>query len=323
MQMGISKRILKSIQDDSLRMEKLSRFLNHLRQGTLIDRIAWEWRKRVKQSRSRWWKSQAGKREYSDVKIDRGVRIRLHFDSELSRAIYVDDFERKEREFLKAYLRTGDLFVDVGANIGLFSLIAARVIGPTGKVFAFEPTGRIYERFTDSVRLNGFQNISCFRLALSDRVGRQDFFVSKDGFDAWNSFARPVAGRSFEQEPVECETWDRFALAHNLLGRVAMMKLDVEGWETRVLAGAAQTLGRTDAPLLQVEFTDAVAASAGSSCKDLYRVLQDFGYRMFIYDQKRRELIHDPLRESYPYANLIATKSPDAANLRLRKGTVW
>jgi FkbM family methyltransferase len=304
-------------------MEKLSRFLNHLRRGTLFDRILWERRKRIKQERAQWWKSEIGKREYFDTKIDHGVRIRLHFDSELPRLIYVDDFERTEREFLKAYLRPGDLFVDVGANIGLFSLIAARLVGPSGKVYAFEPTGRIFERLANNVRLNGFNEISCFRLALSDQIGQQSLFISEDGFDAWNSFAHPIAGQSFEHERVDCETWDHFALKHSVLGRVAMMKLDVEGWENRVLSGAKETLSREDAPLLQIEFTDAAAASAGSSCKDLYHILEDFGYRMFIYDPRRRKLIPDPLRESYPYVNLIATKRPEEANLRLRRGTYW
>lgn len=306
-----------------LKMDMTSRVLSHIRQGTVTDRILWEWRKRRKQKRAAWWNAQIGKREYFDVTIERGVRIRLHFDSELSRLIYVNDFERTDREFLKAYLKPGDLFVDIGANIGLFSLLAAKLVGPSGNVYAFEPTGRIYERLAVNVRLNGFECVACYPLALSDHIGQQPLFISKDGFDAWNSFARPVAGQSFEHELVECETWDHFAIQHDLLGKVSMIKLDVEGWEIPVLSGAKETLSRADAPLLQVEFTDAVSASAGFSCKDTYQFLDDLGYRMFVYDAKRRELINDPLRETYPYLNLIATKRPKEASLRPKKGTVW
>lgn len=304
-------------------MEKLFRFLNHLRQGTLIERIAWGWRKRAKQKRLEWWNSQIGKCESFDTKIDHGVRIRLHFDSELSKLIYVNDFERTEREFLKAYLKPGDLFVDVGANIGLFSLVAAKLVGPSGRVYAFEPTGRIYERLAINRMLNGFECMACFRLALSDHIGQQSLFVSKDGFDAWNSFAHPVAGQSFDHELVGCETWDHFAIQHDLLGKVSMIKLDVEGWEIPVLSGAKETLAREDAPLLQVEFTDAVSQSAGFLCKDSYRMLEDFGYRMFLYDARTRELLHDPIREDYPYLNLIATKRPEEVAHKLQKGTIW
>jgi FkbM family methyltransferase len=300
-------------------MTKLSRFLNHLRRRTLMDRMLLEWRNRRKQKRADWWETQIGSREYFDVKIERGVRIRLHFDSELSRLIYVDDFERTEREFLKAYLRPGDVFVDVGANIGLFSLIAAPLVGPSGKVIAFEPTGRTYKRLLNNMRLNAFNNLSTFRLALSDHNGQQPFFASKDGFDAWNSFAQPVAGHSFEHEEVQCETWDRFALKHDLLGNVTMMKLDVEGWEAHVLAGGKNALSREDAPVLQVEFTDAVAAAAGTSCRELYQVLEDLGYRMFVYDPWKRQLLDDPIRESYPYVNLIASKNLENTNIRLRE----
>ena len=306
--------------DGQLKMGKGSRFLNHIRQRTVMDRILWEWRKRRKQKRATWWNAQKGKRDYCDVKVDRGVRIRLHFDSELARLIYVDDFERTERDFLKAYLRPGDIFVDVGANIGLFSLIAARLVGHSGKVYAFEPGGRTYERLTNNVNLNGFNNLSSFPLALSDQDGRQPFFVSKDGFDAWNSFAIPVAGESFEHEEVRCETWDHFASEHSLLGKVTMMKLDVEGWEVRVLSGAEQTLRREDAPLLQVEFTDSVAAAAGSSCKELYMLLEDLGYGMFVYDNRKNQLIHDPIRGNYPYLNLIVTKRPEEVARRLNYG---
>jgi hypothetical protein len=102
-----------------------------------------------------------------------------------------------------------------------------------------------------------------------------------------------------------------------------MMKLDVEGWESHVLAGAKQTLSRKDAPLLQVEFADAIAASAGSSCKQIYHMIEDFGYLLLTYDPRKKELIHDPLRESYPYLNLIATKRLDEINRRFRKGSLW
>jgi len=102
-----------------------------------------------------------------------------------------------------------------------------------------------------------------------------------------------------------------------LAGAVTMMKIDVEGWENRVLAGGSESLSRPDAPVLQVEFTDAAARSAGSSCRELYGMLESMGYRMFVFDPARRVLVADPIRESYPYANLIAAKEPGMVNARL------
>jgi FkbM family methyltransferase len=307
--------------DGQLKIEKGSRFLNHIRQRTVIDRMAVGVGKRRKQKRANWWNAQKGKRDYYDVKVDRGVRIRLHFDSELARLIYVDDFERTEREFLKAYLKPGDIFVDVGANIGLFSLIAARLVGPSGKVIAYEPARKTYEQLLTNVELNRLNNVQCFQLALSNKPGELPLHTSVDGFDAWNSFAHPIGGKSFRTEITQCVKWDEFADTQELIGKVSMMKIDVEGWESRVLEGARESFSREDAPLLQVEFTEEANTSAGFSCAHLYHLLEDLGYQMFIYDPTTKQLIFDSIRESYPYINLIATKNPQEANLKLREST--
>ena len=190
----------------------------------------------------------------------------------------------RNRIFLNHFLRPGDVFVDVGANIGLFTLIAASRVGPAGRVVAFEPTGVTYTRLVDNVRLNRFSNVNCVNSALSDHSGRLNLARSTDGFDAWNSFAEPTMGNTISYEQVEVIEWDRYARDHNLSGMVTMMKIDVEGWESRVLAGGKEVFARLDAPVLQVEFTDAAAKAAGSSCRSLYEFLESLGYRMFVYD---------------------------------------
>ena len=205
--------------------------------------------------------------------------MRLYPDDKLSELIYCDDFERQERDFLKAFLRPGDFFVDVGANIGLFTLIAAKYVGDRGRVYAFEPCLKTYRYLLANVRLNGFKNVSPYKAALSDETVERHMTVSLDGYDAWNSLAKPIDGTNFSTETVSCVTWDNFAGEHDLNGRVTMMKIDVEGWENRVLAGGYQNLSRADAPVLQVEFTQRAAESAGSSCTALYEALERFGYQ--------------------------------------------
>jgi hypothetical protein len=126
-------------------------------------------------------------------------------------------------------------------------------------------------------------------------------------------------GSTFSHEPVEAIEWDHYARAHNLSGTTTMMKIDVEGWESRVLAGGKEVFARPNAPVLQVEFTDAAAKAAGSSCRNLYDFLESLGYRMFLYDLAQRSLVREGLREQYPYVNLIAAKNPDFVNERLRR----
>jgi FkbM family methyltransferase len=286
----------------------------------ITDRLRFHWHRLGYYRRELRWACVAGQPRSFVVTIQPGLRMRLYTDSELCRLIYCRDFEATERTFLSDFLRPGDVFVDVGANIGLFTLIAAICVGPTGHVLAFEPTTVTFERLVDNVRLNDFQNVTTVKLALSDVNGQLDLVRSTDGFDAWNSFARPTMGKIFSKQCVDTAAWDQYAGQHDLAGAVAMMKIDVEGWESRVLAGGKEMFARMDAPVLQVEFTDEAARAAGSSCGDLYKTLERLGYRMFVYDSGMRALVPESMREEYPYVNLIAAKNPDAVNARVRSG---
>jgi FkbM family methyltransferase len=250
----------------------------------------------------------------------------LYFDSGLAKRIYGECFESVEREFLNAFLRSGDVFVDVGANTGLFALIAAHRVGPTGRVYAFEPCLATYQRLVDNVQANGFANVRCHRLALSDRNGVARMNVSIEGFDGQNSLAPPTVGGTFSVETVTCTTWDSFVEENDLAGRVAMMKIDVEGWESRVMHGARSVLSRADAPVLQVEFFDRASRSAGSSCDEVYHLLEELGYQLYLYDAESNEIVSEPLRATYHSpVNLFAAKHGDQVQARLesRSRMAW
>lgn len=295
----------------------INRFFFHLRQGTLPKRIGEEWHEYFRRRRRAWWNGQKGQKEYFTYPLQRKIKINLYFDSVLCRLIYCDNFEWRERQFLNSYLRRGDIFVDVGANIGLFTVIASRRVGTGGEVFAFEPCAKTYQRLLRNIELNNMNNVKCFQMALSDRSGQIQMNSSSDGYDAWNSMAPPYAGSAFTTEMVGTVTWDNFVREQNLKGSVTMIKIDVEGWESHVLSGGIETLSRQDAPVLQVEFTDEASQAAGTSCQALYRQLAGLGYQMFVYDEKSNQIIPDPIRESYPYVNLLAVKHPEDIHSRL------
>lgn len=303
--------------------KKLVRLARHVREGTLLSRLEWEvgkWRKAYEQWRSarklRQWKVAKNKGAHIDATLDGGGRLRLYADSELAKAIYCHDFESNERSFLLHYLRPGDVFVDVGANIGLFTIVAAKIVGTDGRVYAFEPSALPRSRLEENIILNRLGNVTVEPLALSDESGELDFSTPMDGHDAWGSLATPTAGKNIQTARIQTIDWDSYAIRLDS-AKPVMMKIDVEGWENHVLYGATRTLSSSDAPLLQVEFTDEAAQSAGSSCALLYQHLTDLGYVVCRYDRQSNRLVPDPLRVAYPYDNLFATKHLDLDNLRL------
>lgn len=250
-------------------------------------------------------------------RVGPGVRMKLYGDSLLCEMLYFGDFEQETRSFFEAFLHTGDTFLDIGANIGLYTLAAARLVGRTGHVHAFEPCSQTFERLTANVQLNRLNNVSCHRVALSFENAEAELTLANGGFDAWNSLGKPYMGETTGCETVTTLTLDRFAQEHGLSGRNCAIKIDVEGWENHVLAGAEEFLGAKEAPVLCVEFTEEAAALAGSSCTDLYRTLERLGYRMFTVSAHPEEIQPFPFRENFPNVNLLATKNVEAVRARL------
>ena len=247
-----------------------------------------------------------------------GVRLHLYGDSKLCEMLYFDQFEPETRCFLDAYLRPGDVFLDIGANVGLYTVAAARIVGGGGEIHAFEPCSQTFSRLEKNVRLNALPRVSCHRLALSDTNAEAQLSIAKDGFDAWNSLGKPYMGEDGGQETVQTVTLDSFVAQHRLAGRITAMKIDVEGWENQVLAGAEQLLSAENAPVLCVEFTEQAAQLAGSSCDALYRTLEKFGFQMFTVGDTPESVIPFALCDPFPNVNLLALKDPAAARARFR-----
>jgi FkbM family methyltransferase len=264
-----------------------------------------------------WWDSHRGGAGATVMEIQPGVQMRLYFDSNLCRLIFNGGFETSEIQFLNAFLKPGDTFADIGANVGLFTLIAGRLVGGTGVVHAFEPCAKTHDRLLENVRLNNLTNVTCHRLALSDNDGEADMVTDAGGFDAWNSMATPYMGTNLQTEMVRCAKWDTYAKQIGVVaGDVAMMKIDVEGWEKHILLGAHQTLSRDDAPLLQVEFTEQAAKAANSSCRLLHQTILDLGYQLYSFDVSL-SAAPIPLKEVYGPSNLFAIKHIDKVRQRV------
>jgi FkbM family methyltransferase len=296
------------------------RWLSYLQDGILHRRIGIRLNYIVGDLRRARWKAMRQKRQSKDIHLLPGVRMRLFLDSEVSYAIYAKDFEVNERKFHNAFLKSGDIYIDVGANIGLFTLIAAHRVGKEGHVYAFEPTPTSYERLMANVRLNRFSNVTAYQTALSDTSGQVAMTVSLDGYDGRNSIATPTGGEQFSTELVRTTTLDQFVQEQNLTGNLTMVKIDVEGWETHVLAGGKKSLSASEAPVLQVEFAEEARESAGSSSMELYRGLTRLGYRLFIFDVMEYDLIPVSLEQvKNSHLNVIAAKNPGEVVARIKR----
>ena len=241
--------------------------------------------------------------------LEQDVKMFLYLDSVLCKRIY-NGFELDEIQFLKSILKPGDVFIDIGANIGLFSLIASNIVGEDGLVYAYEPTPKIFSRLERNILLNKYKNVKIKNIGLSDKKGTLNLQVSQNGFDAWNTFATAENNKFQESIPVTVSTIDdEFRDIEK--DKIKFIKIDVEGWEKFVLLGG-KSFFEVYSPVVMVEFTETNTFDAGYFVQEIYDIMDDFGYAWFRY--KDGQLIPEKKKLHYPYDNLIAKKLSGSEN---------
>ena len=210
-----------------------------------------------------------------------GLRLRL-YDSSITRQLWLDPQERpgdrNDYRLLEAWLRPGDIAIDVGANIGMMTLVAARRVGPEGLVLACEPHPRIYRYLDGNVRLNAAGNVRARNVALGEAAGEARMEDRK--FDDMNS----LSGGSLH---VPLTTLDKLMEREGLQGRpIGLLKIDVEGYELMVLRGAKTTLGRVDCVYFEVK--NEHCARFGHRPSDVAEELRAAGFTLWVETAERR-----------------------------------
>jgi FkbM family methyltransferase len=150
----------------------------------------------------------------------------------------IGKFEADKVRALQELLKPGMTFVDVGANKGDFTLLAAKVMGDRGRVLAFEPVPDNLHWLRKSIALNGYRSVEVIEIALSDTAGRAPIHLGT--FSGWHSLVHTEGGTG---ETIEVETRTLDSVLEERGGRADVIKIDVEGAELQVLRGAERTLG--------------------------------------------------------------------------------
>jgi FkbM family methyltransferase len=192
-----------------------------------------------------------------------------------------------ERSSIRAYsqlIHPGAVVIDVGANIGAHTLPFAHLVGPGGRVLAFEPTTYAFHRLQRNLALNPAiaQRVSAYQAMLAAQSGD---VPGVDLYARWPLRHAPETrhsthmGIAASTDGAEVVALDDWIERHNI-SRVDFIKLDVDGHECRVLRGAVETL-RKFRPSLLVEFMPYGLEEAGASLADLVKILTDLHYTFF------------------------------------------
>jgi FkbM family methyltransferase len=211
----------------------------------------------------------------------KGTTLLVLANEDVGRQIYcLGKFESLDLDQLTRAIRADDICIDVGANSGVVSMLMAKAAS-SGQVHAFDPLPLNCALVQASACLSNVSvAINC--CAVADKEGFTEFSESEDG--AYSSI-RPTGRRAQRlKREVPVTTLDSYAERQHL-ARVDVMKIDVEGAEELVLAGAASILAASNAPrVLMIELFDENLVAFGSSISSIVSLLGRYGYQPFIYE---------------------------------------
>jgi FkbM family methyltransferase len=225
-----------------------------------------------------------------------GCRLVFH-PSSMSRALWIDpDAYAQDVDFYQRYLRGGDVFVDVGANIGYYTILGAKLVGISGKVLSIEPNPIVYKYLSANVSLNGLTTAETRNVAAGARPGQAALKLHPR--DDTQSFIGVQGDYTVPVFPLDAIVGEEPC--------VALVKIDVEGYERSVVEGARQTLGRTHC--MYFEASQEHYGRYGATCTDVAAVVRALGFRLF-YHQGRDEIAAYDAPMSRPKCeNIIAVR---------------
>jgi FkbM family methyltransferase len=246
---------------------------NNRRLTAIIYGITWQLYKRI-----------TGR--HFDIKIFNNIKIRCYPNStSASSLIYcsgMPDFH--EMRFMKDYLRKGDGFIDVGANIGAYTLLAASLVGSSGRVDSFEPGKVAFKRLKENIELNNLSQVHLHPIALGDVIGSVHFLCEQDTTN--RIYNESDLSKKFITVP--SDRLDNILSMENYV----MGNIDIEGAELLALRGATKMLSEHNPAVWLLEFNGALH-SFGFSEQEFSDWLSNQGYDLALYDSDNRIMTYE------------------------------
>ncbi len=260
---------------------------------------------------SRLWKPLSfGQYKRQAMLSQSNVRVSCDLTKLIQRSLYFyGSYETAETDLWIKLARNSRIIFDVGANIGLWALLAASV-NEESEVHAFEPTGEIVAALRGNIELNGFHNIlvNAFGIGRSTGKGFLHYCTSEDGSNEGMNFVTDSASQSSDF-PVNLTSIDDYSEQKGIK-HIDLLKIDVEGGEYNALCGARKLLQNQSVGCIFIELIEWAAKRGGHSTFDIKHLLAGYGYQ--IYRLQSGKLVNVQMKDVHHNDNVIAfTRLPD------------
>jgi FkbM family methyltransferase len=211
-------------------------------------------------------------------------------EGQIAKCMWNGGFEEAERDFAVKAIKPGMKVLNIGANAGLYTIIASKTVGPFGQVHAFEPSSQNFDLLNRNIKINNCQNVTPNRLALSDFQGKLSLHRDRSHPDMDGHFfvrrileSHPPTPEAIEEIP--CTMLDDYWLAacDGVIQPVDFIVIDVEGAELSVFNGAKKTISASPNVVMIMECTEHI--------NEIRKFLVEFDFSCYQWDIASNKLI--------------------------------
>ncbi len=232
-----------------------------------------------------------------------GFRLQLDLQDRMQAVMFIKRCHEPETEIVfKEMAKTSKVFLDVGANIGYFSFLVKQM-SPQSKVYSFEPLPQNILAYEKNRELNNFSSMFLQEVCVADKHGETEFLIPPSEESGWGRMAHRelFSGEKIKRSVV---TLDEFCEQHQL-SAVDFIKIDVEGYEFKVLQGATKII-ESQRPRICIELNEPCLLDTGTSSEEIFRFFKTRNYHMFALDAKKGLYrVHAPV-PYYKFLNYFA-----------------
>lgn len=201
-----------------------------------------------------------------------------------------DNYEKQTTELFERIVKPGMVVFDIGAHVGYYTLLAARQIGDTGEVHAFEPEPSNFNLLAQNVEFNNYQNVECVNKVVSNDTGSIELFLTSLDNGRYSIYNHGLPKkRSVLTQSISLDDY----VNEKNLTKIDLIKVDVEGAETDVLNGAIKLLNNRNVRNVIIEFNPGLLQNAGVSPREF--LVKPSSWRFNIsYIDEDKGLLHLP-----------------------------
>ena len=194
-------------------------------------------------------------------------------------------WEEYETELFKKNIAAGDTVVDIGAHIGYYTLLAARLVGERGKVYAFEPDPRNFQLLKKNIEENGYNNVVLVNKAVAEISGKAQLFLNSENTGDHRIYQSNENRRSLV---IATTTLDEYFKDKEQ--RIDLIKMDIQGSEARAFQGGKNIIDRNKQIKIITEFQPAFIKMSGRSAKEYLSLLRKSRFKLYQINEAENKL---------------------------------